>query len=68
MNKDKCFLFLCIAIVAEITATMMLALSKGMSGLPSAFTALAAYGLCCYFLSLSLKKSRWPAPFGPGWA
>ncbi|MEY8770929.1 multidrug efflux SMR transporter [Erwinia sp. ACCC 02193] len=56
MNKDKYFLFLCVAIASEITATTMLALSKGMSVLLPAFTALAAYGFSYYFLSLSLKK------------
>ncbi|WP_380182073.1 DMT family transporter [Kalamiella sp. sgz302252] len=56
MEKYKYSLFLCIAIAAEITATMLLAYSRGMSSLPPTIMALACYVLAYYFLTLSLKR------------
>ncbi|MEI2266269.1 DMT family transporter [Erwinia sp. CGal63] len=56
MNKDKHSLFLCIAVAAEITATMLLTLSRGMSVLLPTILALSSYAAAYYFLTLSLKR------------
>ena len=51
----KHWLFLGIAIVAEVTATSALKASEGFSRLwPSAVVVLG-YGVACYFLSLTLR-------------
>ena len=51
----KHWLFLCIAIVAEVTATSALKASEGFSRLwPSAVVVLG-YGVAFYFLSLTLR-------------
>lgn len=56
MKKYKYSLFLCIAIAAEISATMLLARFRGMSALLPTIVALVCYVLAYYFLTLSLKK------------
>lgn len=56
MKKDRYFLYLCIAISAEIVAATLLALSKGMSVLLPTGLALATYTFSYFFLTLSLKK------------
>lgn len=49
------YLFLALAILLESAGTIFMKLSEGFSKLWFAGATVAAYGLCFYFLSLSLK-------------
>lgn len=56
MSNDKYTWFLIVAIMTEVTATMLLGLSGGMSKLLPTIGSLSAYVCSYYFLTLSLKK------------
>ena len=49
------YVYLTLAIVSEIAATSLLKLSQGFSKMLFGILALVFYGLCFFFLSLSLK-------------
>ena len=49
------YVYLTLAIVSEIAATRLLKLSQGFSKMLVEILALFFYGLCFFFLSLSLK-------------
>ena len=49
------YVYLTLAIVSEIAATSLLKLSQGFSKMLFGILALVLYGLCFFFLSLSLK-------------
>lgn len=49
------YLYLFLAIIGELTGTSLLKLSDGFTKLFPTLGSLVAYGLCFYFLSLSLK-------------
>ena len=49
------YVYLTLAIVLEIAATSLLKLSQGFSKMLFGILALVFYGLCFFFLSLSLK-------------
>ena len=50
------YLYLTLAIAFEIAATSLLKLSQGFSKIIFGLLALVFYGLCFFFLSLSLKE------------
>ena len=52
----KNWLFLAIAIIAEVIATSALKSSEGFTRLVPAFIVVAGYGAAFYFLSLTLKS------------
>nr|WP_051516354.1 multidrug efflux SMR transporter [Pantoea sp. IMH] len=56
MSNDKYTWFLIVAIMTEVTATILLGLSGGMSKLLPTIGSLSAYVCSYYFLTLSLKK------------
>ena len=49
------YIYLTLAIVSEIAATILLKLSQGFSKMLFGILALVLYGLCFFFLFLSLK-------------
>ena len=49
------YIYLTLAIVSEIAATSLLKLSQGFLKMLFGILALVFYGLCFFFLSLSLK-------------
>lgn len=49
------YLYLLIAIVAEVTATSLLKQSAGFSRLVPSIIAITGYGVAFYFLSLTLR-------------
>ncbi|UQS83029.1 DMT family transporter [Bombilactobacillus thymidiniphilus] len=49
------YLYLLIAVVGEIFGTSLLKASNGFTNLGASIGALISYGLCFYFLSLSLR-------------
>jgi small multidrug resistance pump len=60
----KSWLFLGIAIVAEVVATSGLKASEGFTKLWPSLLVIAGYVVAFYFLSITLK----PMPSGRGWA
>lgn len=49
------FIFLAIAIISEVIATIALKLSDGFTKIIPSFVVAVGYGVAFYFLSLSLK-------------
>lgn len=52
----KNWLFLLVAILAEVAATSLLKLSEGFTRLWPSLAVVAGYGLAFYFLSLTLRS------------
>ncbi|WP_423832373.1 DMT family transporter [Streptococcus equinus] len=50
------YLYLLLAIVGELLGTNLLKLSAGFTKPIQSISALLSYGICFFFLSLSLKK------------
>lgn len=50
------YLYLLLAIVGELLGTNLLKLSVGFTKPIQSISALISYGICFFFLSLSLKK------------
>lgn len=50
------YLYLMIAILGEVAGTYFLRMSAGFSKLQPTIFTLVLYGICFYFLSLSLKQ------------